>query len=89
MTHTVKQYAIFRIPINPEAFIDPSDAWLFREPFKVFELHTPLPTILKEYNKIKAHGPRLVGQGKIEARPVLKSRQVHFTNYTKVIGADA
>lgn len=89
MPHTIKQYAIFNIPVSPTADISPTDAWLFSDPINTFDLGTPEKEVFNTYQTARNRGPRLVGQGKIASRLILKVRHVHFTDYVKVIGADA
>jgi hypothetical protein len=73
------------VPTNPDAIINPEDAWLFAEPVYTFDPGTPLTTVSKKYNLMRTH-PRSVG--KTESRLILKVRHLHYSDYVKVLGAD-
>lgn len=89
MPQTVKQYAFFNVPLNSSQDVPPEDAWLFRDPFKIFDLHTPEATILKYYGQLRAgKSIRHVGVNRIPVKIVLKYRMVSFSEFVKVPGSD-
>lgn len=89
MPETKKQFAIFNVPINPNADVPPVDSWLYEFPVHTFDLDTPEQRVFKTYETARSAGVRRIGQSQLEARLILKVRHVHFTNWTKVLGADA
>jgi hypothetical protein len=89
MPQTLKQYAIFNIPINPDTNVAPEDAWLFQDPIKTFAVGTPEKLIFTTYMTAARRGPRFIGLQKVPSRLILKVRHVHYTDWTKVLGADA
>lgn len=90
MAQTKKQYALFNVPVSSETFIPAEDAWLFNAPFKTFDLDTQEKEVLRTYRTAQPPGKtRVIGAGRITSRIILKSRLIHFGDYTKVTGVDA
>lgn len=88
MALTQKQFALFNVPVEFDAYVPPEDAWLFSEPVKTFDIGTPEQTVLKTYNAARKVGERRIGMGRISSRLILKVRHVHYTDFVKVPGAD-
>lgn len=88
MALTKKQFAIFNVPTELDAYVPPEDAWLFAEPVKLFDVDTPEATVFKTYLTANTRSHRRIGMGRIQSRLILKVRHVHYTDFVKVTGAD-
>ena len=90
MAHTDKQFAIFNIPTSHNATVAPVDKWLFEFPIHTFDIGTPEETVFRTYEtaRQRGNGTRIIGEGRIESRIILKVRHVHYTDFVKVLGAD-
>lgn len=89
MAQTKKEFAYFNVPLDPNTYISPEDAWLFTEPIHTFAIGTPEESVLASYKIVRARENRVVGPSRIPSRVILKVRHVHYTDYVKVTGVDA
>jgi hypothetical protein len=85
---TQKQFALFNVPTEFDAYVPPEDAWLFSEPVKIFDIGTPEEMVLKTYHTARKARDRRIGMGRISSRIILKVRHVHYTDFVKVPGVD-